>query len=64
MGLNASGRRALDRLGGAVDRHGIIRAQYGGDDKFFAEDQDKHIREQIDALLKEAPAAPKKRAKK
>jgi peroxiredoxin len=39
-----------------IDRQGTIRAQYGGDDKFFADDQDKHIREQIEALLKEAPA--------
>jgi peroxiredoxin len=47
-----------------IDRKGNIRAQYGGDDKFLSEeqDQDKHIREQIEALLKEAPAAQKKRA--
>lgn len=44
-----------------IDRQGTIRAQYAGDDKFFAEDQDKHIREQIDALLKEGPTARKKR---
>jgi peroxiredoxin len=45
-----------------IDRQGTIRAQYAGDDKFFAEDQDKHIREQIEVLLKDAPAAHKKRA--
>jgi len=46
-----------------IDRHGTIRAQYAGDDKFFVEEQDKHIREQIEALLKDAPAAAhKKRA--
>jgi peroxiredoxin len=45
-----------------IDRQGTIRAQYAGEDKFFAEDQDKHIREQIEALLKDAPAAHKKRA--
>ena len=46
-----------------IDRQGTIRAEYGGDDKFFAEDQEKHIREQIEALLKESPAAAhKKRA--
>jgi len=45
-----------------IDRHGTIRAQFAGDDKFFAEDQDKHIREQIEALLKNAPAPRKKRA--
>lgn len=38
-----------------IDRQGNIRAQYAGDDKFFAEDQEKHIREQIEVLLKEAP---------
>jgi thiol-disulfide isomerase/thioredoxin len=45
-----------------IDRQGIIRAQYAGDDKFFAEDQDKHIGEQIEALLKDVPTARKKRA--
>jgi cytochrome oxidase Cu insertion factor (SCO1/SenC/PrrC family) len=39
-----------------IDRQGTIQAQYGGDDKFLADDQDKHIREQIEALLKDAPA--------
>jgi peroxiredoxin len=38
-----------------IDRQGTIRAQYAGEDKFFAEDQEKHIREQIEALLKQAP---------
>jgi peroxiredoxin len=45
-----------------IDRQGIIRAQYAGDDKFFAEDQEKHLRDQIEALLKDAPAAHKKQA--
>jgi len=45
-----------------IDRKGTIRAQFGGDDKFFAEDQDKHIREQIEVLLKEGPASSKKHA--
>lgn len=45
-----------------IDRQGTIRAQYAGDDKFFADDQDKHMREQIESLLKEAPAGTKKRA--
>jgi hypothetical protein len=40
-----------------IDRQGTIRAQYSGDDKFFAEDQEKHIREQIETLLKEKKAA-------
>jgi peroxiredoxin len=39
-----------------IDRQGTIRAQYAGDDKFFADAQDKHMREQIEALLNEAPA--------
>ncbi|HXM41235.1 MAG TPA: TlpA disulfide reductase family protein [Bryobacteraceae bacterium] len=45
-----------------IDRKGTIRAQYGGDDPFFAADQDKHMREQIELLLKEAPASTKKHA--
>ena len=43
-----------------IDRQGTIRAQYAGDDKFFADDQEKHLREQIEALLKEAPTRHKK----
>jgi len=35
-----------------IDRQEAIRAQYSGEDKFFAEDQEKHIREQIEELLK------------
>ena len=35
-----------------IDREGVIQAQYAGDDKFFAADQEKHLREQIEALLK------------
>jgi peroxiredoxin len=35
-----------------IDRQGTIRAQYAGEDRFFAEDQEKHIREQIEVLLK------------
>ena len=44
-----------------IDREGIIRAQHAGEDKAFWENQDQHIREQIDALLKDAPkhAAPR-----
>jgi peroxiredoxin len=47
-----------------IDRKGIIRAQYAGDDKFISEEQaqDKHLREQIDTLLNEPPAPKKKRA--
>jgi len=47
-----------------LDRAGTIRAQYGGDDKFFASDQEKHLREQIETLLKEpAPGAKKPAAR-
>jgi len=45
-----------------IDREGIIRAQYRGEDKFFGDDLDKNMREQIEALLKEEPAPPKKPA--
>lgn len=44
-----------------IDRQGIIRAQHGGDDPFLAGDQNAHIREEIDTLLKE-PAPRKKSA--
>jgi hypothetical protein len=45
-----------------IDRQGVIRAQYSGDDKFFADDLEKNMREQIESLLKEEPAPPKKPA--
>ena len=35
-----------------IDRQGTIRAQYEGGDKFFVEDQEKHLREQVETLLK------------
>lgn len=35
-----------------IDRKGMIRAQYAGDDKFFS-DQEKNMREMIESLLKE-----------
>lgn len=39
----------------AIDRKGVIRAQYAGDDKFFVEaDQEKNFRELIEPLLKES----------
>lgn len=44
-----------------IDRHGVIQAQYAGDDKFFEEkEQEKNLRAQIETLLKEGAAAPKK----
>ena len=43
-----------------IDRQGIIRAQYEGDDKFFSEDrQEKNLIDKIEELLK--PAAPPKK---
>jgi peroxiredoxin len=46
-----------------IDRQGIIRAQYAGDDnKFFSDDLEKNMRAQIISLLKEEPAPPKKPA--
>ena len=47
-----------------IDRQGTIRAQYAGDDKFLSDEEnlDKHLREQIEALLKDAPGPRKKRA--
>lgn len=41
-----------------VDRKGVIRAQYGGDDDFFKpEVQEKNMRTMIETLLKESTAA-------
>ncbi len=43
-----------------VDRQGVIRAQHGGvNDDFLRGDFEQHMRDQIEALLKE-PAAKKK----
>jgi peroxiredoxin len=37
-----------------IDRKGVIRAQYAGDDKFFGKDeQEKNFRELLEPLLKE-----------
>jgi thiol-disulfide isomerase/thioredoxin len=38
-----------------IDRKGNIRAQYGGSDKFFL-DQEAGMRKEIESLLKEPPA--------
>jgi thiol-disulfide isomerase/thioredoxin len=49
-----------------IDRQGMIRAQFEGDDeKFFGEQHDQNLRAQIEALFKigaprKAPGAPKK----
>ena len=43
-----------------IDRQGVIRAQYEGDDKFFGEDQrEKNLRAKIEELLKEAAPGAK-----
>ena len=50
-----------------IDRQGVIRAQYEGDDKFFAEDQqEKNLTAKIEELLKAggAPGARKSVVKK
>ena len=45
-----------------IDRQGVIRAQYEGDDIFFAEDRrEKNISGKIEELLKEAAPSKKKR---
>jgi len=44
-----------------IDRDGVIRAQYGGDDQFFADNQEQNLRAQIEALLKPARPAKKHR---
>jgi peroxiredoxin len=43
-----------------IDRTGTIRAQYSGDDKFFGDDQEKNLREQVETLVKEGQSAQKK----
>jgi peroxiredoxin len=44
-----------------IDRQGVIRAQYEGDDKFLTEDQQqKNLTDKIEELLKEAAPATKK----
>jgi hypothetical protein len=46
-----------------IDRKGVIRGQYLGDDKFFQTDQEKNIRAEIEKLLSESPTPTKKSAK-
>ncbi len=36
-----------------VDRQGTIRAQHTGDDPFFGVDEEKNLRERVEALLKQ-----------
>ncbi len=43
-----------------IDRKGVVRGQYLGDDPFFT-DRDKSIRGMIEKLVKEPAASPKKK---
>ncbi len=49
-----------------IDRAGVIRAQFAGNDPFFGPDEEKNMRQWIESLLKPAGAgkAPKKAAPK
>ena len=49
-----------------IDRQGVIRAQYQGQDPFFKAEEEKHIRAELDKLLKPParPSAKRKAAKK
>lgn len=46
-----------------IDRHGVIRAQHGGDDQFFFLDEERNIRRQLLALLSEREVRPARRQK-
>jgi peroxiredoxin len=43
-----------------IDRKGMIRAQHEGNEDFFGDQQEQNLRKEIEALLKEGSAAPKK----
>lgn len=54
-------QRPLVPLMAFIDRNGMIRAQFTGvDTNFFDDQMDKHIREEVDKLLKEGAPAPGK----
>ncbi len=45
-----------------IDAHGMIRAQYGGDDSFFLEDQqENNVRSKIEELLKPTATVSRKK---
>jgi hypothetical protein len=46
-----------------IDRKGIIQSQYSGQDPFFKAEEEKHIRAELDKMLK-PPPPPKKKAPK
>ena len=47
-----------------IDRKGTIQAQYVGTDDFFKSDDEKHVRAELDKMLKPASPAKKKAVKK
>jgi hypothetical protein len=47
-----------------IDRKGIVRAQYPGDDKFFKEAEETNMRNQIEALLKDSGTTKTSSSKK
>ena len=47
-----------------IDRKGIVRAQYPGDDNFFKEAEETNMRNQIEALLKDTGAVKSASSKK
>ena len=47
-----------------IDRKGIVRAQYPGDDNFFKEAEETNMRNQIEALLKDSGTTKTSSSKK
>lgn len=47
-----------------IDRQGMIRAQYTGDDPIFGADEEKNLRAKIESLLKEPSASSTRKTKK
>ena len=47
-----------------IDRSGMIRAQYTGEDSFFQGDMNKTIRAKLDEMLKMSPPPATKKASK
>ncbi|MFB3827105.1 MAG: TlpA disulfide reductase family protein [Bryobacteraceae bacterium] len=45
-----------------IDREGVIRAQYAGDDPFFGADQEKNLRQKIEELLREGKATASRKS--
>jgi hypothetical protein len=47
-----------------IDRKGVVRAQYPGDDNFFKEAEETNMRNQIEALLKDSGTTKTSSSKK